>query len=203
MKKNKSLLIWIVVFALLLVGAYVLYNRLGKEAAPDQLMTAAPQEEMTETTEEGTVEVPQEDAAPLQVAPDFVVYDGDGNEVRLSDFFGTPIVLNFWASWCGPCKMEMPLFQMTADELAGEVQFLMVNMTSGRETLDTAKEFLAESGYTFPVFFDTQSDAAMTYSVYSLPTTYFLDANGTAVAQAVGAVTNETLQQGISMIVER
>ena len=80
-------------------------------------------------------------------APDFTVYDLDGNPVSLSDYFGKPIVLNFWASWCGPCKMELPDFQETYDELGGDVQFLIVNLTDGsRETVETASAYLKEQG---------------------------------------------------------
>ncbi|MDQ9824562.1 TlpA disulfide reductase family protein, partial [Acinetobacter sp. 163] len=82
--------------------------------------------------------------APKQ-APDFTVYTVDGEAVKLSDYFGKPIVLNFWASWCGPCKMEMPEFNKMAETLDGEVQFLMVNMTDGsRETVETASQYVAK-----------------------------------------------------------
>ena len=136
-------------------------------------------------------------------ALDFTVYDADGSEVHLSDFYGKPIVLNFWASWCGPCRSEMPDFQKACTDLEGKVQFLMINMTDGsRETLDTAKSFLADSGYTFPVYFDTKSEAAIKYSVYALPTTYFINAEGHLVAYAEQALSADLLQKGIDMILE-
>ena len=77
----------------------------------------------------------------------------------------------------------------------------MINMTDGsRETVAKASAFLAEEGYTFPVYYDTETDAAMTYGAYSLPTTFFIDADGYAVAQATGPINGETLQEGIDMI---
>ena len=140
MNDKKKLILLLAVFALIIGGAYVLYTRLGQTVAPDQL-AAESTEPVTEQEQE---------------APDFTVYDAEGREVRLSDYFGKPIVLNFWASWCGPCKMEMPDFQEKYLELEGEVHFLMVNMTDGaRETVETATAFLAESGFTFPVLFDS------------------------------------------------
>ena len=186
MDKKKTLIVIVAVFALLLICATVLYNRLGEDFAPDRL--AVSETQPTET--EGRI-----------MAPDFTVYDAAGNAVKLSDYFGKPIVLNFWASWCGPCKMEMPDFNEKSKALEGKVQFLMVNMTDGsRETVEIASAFIEEQGYTFPMLFDTASEAAYTYGVYSLPTTYFIDAQGYATAQASGAIDAELLQRGIDMI---
>ena len=76
----------------------------------------------------------------------------------------------------------------------------MVNVTTGRETMETADAFVEENGYTFPVLYDTRSDAVSAYGAYALPSTFFIDAEGYAIAQAVGAIDSETLQRGIDMI---
>ena len=185
MQNKKIVIILILSFVVLLLGAYILYTHLGQDLAPDQL--ASP---------------PAQDTTPSKAnpVPDFTVYDSEGNEVHLSDFFGKPIVLNFWASWCGPCKMEMPDFHVKYLQLRDEVQFLMVNMTTGRETQESAEAFIQAQGYTFPVFFDLDSNAAATYGAYSLPTTIFIDAEGNGIAKATGAIDAETLQKGIDMI---
>ncbi|MBQ7284234.1 MAG: TlpA family protein disulfide reductase, partial [Oscillospiraceae bacterium] len=86
-------------------------------------------------------------------------------------------------------------------EYGEEIHFLMVNVTDGgRETVDTAKEFIAGTDFTFPVYFDTELDASYTYNVYSLPTTLFIDAEGYGIAQATGMISADLLQKGIDMI---
>ena len=141
-----------------------------------------------------------EELAP-DAAPDFTVYNKEGNPVRLSDMIGKPIVLNFWASWCGPCKMEMPDFEEAYREMGDDVVFMIVNLTDGQyETMASAQSFINSMGYTFPVYFDLTEDAAYTYGIVSIPTTYFIGARGDLVAYAQGALDYETLLYGISMI---
>ena len=140
MKKYVIWLVGIVVLVLLFVGAFVLYQRLSGEYAPDRLST--------EQTVPQTSADDSENASGTTDAPDFTVFDKDGNQVQLSSFFGKPIVLNFWASWCPPCKEEMPDFE-TAYQNYDDVQFLMVNMTDGaRETMESAQAHVAQQGYT-------------------------------------------------------
>ena len=203
MKDRKTLLLLVLAFVIVLAGAYLLYDRLGSQYAPDQLAvesTPVPADTAESTADSGDTQQTAEDAeAQRTAAPDFTAYDADGNAVQLSDYFGKPLVLNFWASWCGPCKSEMPAFQQAYEQEDG-VQFLLVNMTGGRETQADAEALLAQEGYTFPVLFDLDLDAAMTYGVTALPTTYFLDAEGNLVAWAQGAINEQTLQQGLDMI---
>lgn len=201
MKNKRMLLIIALVLVLLLAGAVLLYDQLSSGYAPDQLII----ESGEQVPAAGAQNQPEQSSQPqeqeLQTAPDFTVYSAEGDAVKLSDYFGKPIVLNFWASWCGPCQSEMPAFQAAYEKLGENVQFLMVNMTDGsRETVDTASQFIKEKEYTFPVFYDIDIDAAITYGVYSLPSTYFIDAEGYAIAKATGAIDAEILQRGIDAI---
>ncbi len=189
MKSKTTLLITCGALAVIIGAAAVLYNVLGDKLKPQQLSETSDTEYSDSAEKE------------LTKAPDFTVYDIDGNAASLSDFVGKPVVVNFWASWCGPCKSEMPDFETAYQEYGDDIHFLIVNMTDGSsETVKSASEFIAEAGYTFPVYYDTDMDAAMTYNVYSIPATYFIDAEGNAVAQGSGALDLETIYKGIDMI---
>ena len=187
MDNKKRLLLIILVFALLIVGATVLYNKMSAELETEQMSV-------------------KEDTAPQQersLVPDFKVTDIDGNEVQLHSYLGKPIVLNFWASWCGPCQMEMPDFEQAYKEYGDEVNFLMINMTDGsRETVEIASEFIRQNEYTFPVLYDTAREAAYSYAVHSLPVTYFIDADGNAVGWAKGMINAETLEEALNAIMK-
>ena len=129
--------------------------------------------------------------------------DSSGKEVKLSDFRGQPTVVNFWATWCGYCVKEMPAFEEVYQQMGNDVHFLMVNVTDGvQEKMDTASAFIDDAGFTFPVYYDTQHSATMAYGAYSLPMTFFFDAEGYAIAQATGAIDKDTLLRGIEMITE-
>jgi len=194
MGKKKFVFLAVSLVLLLIVSA-VLYKQLGSNIDADQLGTQDPQGQ--EQQDAGQQE-PQK-----ALAPDFTVVDADGREEKLSDFRGKPTVVNFWATWCGYCKQEMPDFDEVYREMGDEVNFLMVNMTDGsRETVEKASTYIADSGYTFPVYYDTQMEAMFTYGAYSLPVTYFFDAEGYGIAQGTGALDKDTLLRGIAMISE-
>ena len=166
-------------------------NEGGIETVPQKETTADPATDAPGTPADTTPE-----QNPNQ-ALDFTVQDWEGNMVKLSDFFGKPIVLNFWASWCPPCKAELPDFDDACKKYEGKVTFLMVNMTDNQmETVEVAKDFIKTYGYDFPVYFDVSYEAAMVYGVRSIPQTYFINAEGEAVATATGMISAAQLEQG-------
>lgn len=210
MKKYLKLIIALVVFFILFAGARVLYNNLSKQYGTEQLQTtdttgqtdAIAQNEEAQDKEEQNEEAKDETTTnPTVQEFDFTVTDADGTERTLSSFAGKPIVVNFWASWCSVCKQEFPDFQSAYETYGSEVEFVMVNMTDGfRETESKAKSFIDENGYTFPIYYDLEQNAASVYGIRSLPTTYFIDAEGTIITYAQGMLTEESLQQGLDMI---
>ena len=195
---KKGLLITIILFLVVLGVAGVLYSRLSAGVQSQQLATVPttePTEPATETTQpEATQEATEQE--PL-AAPDFTVLDWDGNEVNFSDFVGKPIVLNFWAHWCGPCQMEMPEFNAAYERLGGEVTFLMVHEGAA---VDDGKEKVTQGGYTFPVVFDVDRSAGNLYGITAFPTTFFIDKDGYLQAYYMGAMDADLLQQGLDLI---
>ncbi len=186
--KMLKLLIWVLAFAVLIVGASVLYNNLSGQM---QIGLSTTPQEIGET-----------EAAPTP-APDFTFYDLDGNTHKLSDFRGKPVILNFWASWCGPCKMEMPDLDKAYQEYGEQIHFLLVDLTDGsQETVEKASAYVAEQGYTFPVYYDIDMEGAYAYGVTGIPVTYFIDSEGNFVASYSSAMSAGILQQGIDLLLE-
>ena len=182
--QKKKLLFGCIALVLVLVVAGVLYRNLSG-SVDNNLGSQASQNEEQQNGENTPT-----------LAPDFTVLNADGQEVNLSDFRGKPVVLNFWATWCGYCVKEMPAFEEVYQQMGSDIHFLMINVTDGvQETVDKASAFIADSGYTFPVYYETQYSATLAYGAYSLPMTFFFDADGYAIAQAKGAIDKDTLLQ--------
>lgn len=177
----------------LIAVAGVFYQRLTAQMQMDSLVVQSA--EASETAQ------PEATEEPRMLAPDFTVEDQDGNQVALSDFRGKPVILNFWASWCGPCKSEMPDFDTAWKAHGDEIQFLMVNLTDGvQETKEDADALMQQLGYSFPVYYDVRSEGAIAYGVMSIPVTYLIDAEGYLVAQGRGALDAKTLEMAVQML---
>jgi cytochrome c biogenesis protein CcmG/thiol:disulfide interchange protein DsbE len=132
-------------------------------------------------------------------APDFALLDArDGKTIRrLSDYRGKTVVLNWYASWCGPCRAEMPYFQEAAAVLDGEIVVLGVNL---QESQSTAAAMLRDTGAQYPAVLDTDGEVARHYRLTGMPTTYFIDGEGIVRIFGSGLVTRETLRAELAKL---
>jgi thiol-disulfide isomerase/thioredoxin len=185
-----------ILLAAVITGAVIAYNALSENYTPEMPSVPSP------APPSASAEPPEDGAQVNQpAAPDFTVLDIDGGEVKLSDFYGQPVVLNFWASWCPPCRAHKPDFDKIYDEMKTDVKFLMVNLTDGRrETVESASEYVAEHGYRFPVYYDTTQEAARIYSITSIPTTLFIGRDGHIIAEHKGRLSEDRIRTGIELI---
>lgn len=189
MKSKGKWIILAVALVVVIAGAAVLYHVLSEDYGGNNLMPNSRAQDQTAGDNE-------------YAAPDFTVLDANGNKVKLSDYKGKPVVLNFWATWCYYCKVEMPDFDKAHGKYP-DVQFLMVNATDGvQETMASAKEYIEQEGFGFDIFFDTKLEAVNAYYVTGFPSTFFIDENGNLVTYSNGMLDFETLEKGIQMITE-
>ena len=125
-----------------------------------------------------------------------VLQDLGGNSFALSDFKGEVVVLNFWASWCPPCRQEMPELNELDMEFkeSGDAVLITVNLTDGqRETVDTARQFIEESGYGFLVLLDEESLLARRFNISAIPQTFILDREGNITGSIIGSTTRAAI----------
>lgn len=135
--------------------------------------------------------------APRQgfLAPDFSLQAADGSTITLSDLQGKPVLVNFWASWCAPCKAEMPAMQRVYEEYQEQgFTILAVNATN-QDSQKAATDFAIQYGLSFPILFDTRGEASALYQVRALPTTFFVDRQGNIHEMLIGGPISEALMR--------
>src|SRR5690625_1067224 len=143
--------------------------------------------------------MPEESAGiePGETAPDFELETLEGDTIKLSDLRGQKVMLNFWATWCGPCREEMPEMQEFYDNNEGEVEILAVNLLETESDASNAAEFIDEFQYTYPVLLDKDAEVSDAYKGdIAVPTTYFIGSDGTIQhPRKIGSMTYEFMEE--------
>lgn len=194
--KIKTLITWVILIGLIVMTLYTLWDNFK-----DNKMAPGIEERQIEVADD-SYKIAQELQANLTrrtiTARDFTLKDIEGNEVTLSDLRGKAVFLNFWASWCPPCKAEMPdieqLYQETKD-----TDLVILTINSG-EGATVAKRFMEENNYTFMVLDDSKGEVSDLYRVMALPTSLFIDKNGSLIETHYGAMNIDTMRKYVELI---
>ncbi|EWG09761.1 TlpA disulfide reductase family protein [Cytobacillus firmus] len=135
------------------------------------------------------------------LAPDFELTDMEGNPVKLSDYRGKAVLLNFWASWCPPCRAEMPhmekLYKKYKDK---KFDILAVNLTNTEKNKGDAEKFVKELGLTFTIPMDVKGTVGADYNIMAYPTSYFIDSDGVIREKVLGALNEEYMEKEIKKL---
>ncbi|MYL48594.1 redoxin domain-containing protein [Halobacillus litoralis] len=155
------------------------------------------QQESSATQETGMVAPNAPDGLKVgEKAPDFSLETLSGETVKLSDYRGKKIFLNYWATWCPPCRDEMPEMQDFHEKYGDEVVILAVNGTGTEKKKENITQFVKDGGYTFPILLDTELEINQTYQILSIPTTYFIGTDGIIQEpRIVGPMTYEMMEK--------
>ncbi|MGA8941395.1 MAG: TlpA disulfide reductase family protein [Thermoactinomyces sp.] len=146
----------------------------------------------------------QGETKPLEgyCAPNFKLPTLSGEELELYQNHGKPTVLNFWATWCPPCKYEMPYFQKLYEQYHSRINVIMVNQTAMESKEEDVGTYLKKNKFTFPVVLDRLRDGAVVgidqYRLFSIPATFVIDKNGKIVHQFMGAISEEQLFSAVN-----
>ena len=134
------------------------------------------------------------------ITPAFALADLDGNPVRLEDLRGRPVVLNFWASWCGPCVEEFPLLREAADRHAGDGLAVVGIVYQDRS--EAARDFMARNGGSWPAVMDPGDRVAAAYGILGPPETFFIGRDGTIIARQIGQFSATSLEEKVAAIID-
>jgi thiol-disulfide isomerase/thioredoxin len=199
---NKKLLWGIVLSMLIIAGGVLFYSSVSKE--PETVKEDITDNEEELDKEEIVIEDTQEanevtaDIAKGELAPDFTLVNLDGKEVSLSDYKGKTVLVNFWATWCGFCDMEMP----DLNKLDKENDDLVVLAVNVMEEKDIVQEYIDEGGYEFEVVLDSDGAITRNYLVSGFPTSYFIDKEGVLLGGVPGMLTYDQMNEILDSIKE-
>jgi len=190
LKKN-LLSIAIIILAIAIV-AVNLWKPVEKEAAKEKSNSET---EDVKVADENVPGVNLSEVKEGKMAPDFELVTLNGETVKLSDYRGKKVILNFWATWCPPCRAEMPHMQNFYEQNKDNgIEIVAVNLTKmdkGRMEID---KFVKEYGLTFDIPLDEEGDIGMQYQAFTIPTSYIIDTNGKIASKVVGPMDEPTME---------
>ncbi|SFE28801.1 Peroxiredoxin [Lentibacillus persicus] len=193
--------------------AWSVYDLVGSSDNQETANEAEKAEESSFSVEEGSVEEgggtpsesaedsPDSDSVGLDVgniAPDFQLETLNGEQVALSDYRGQRVMVNFWATWCPPCRAEMPDMQSFYENK--NVEILAINLTGTESSREGVSDFTDEFGLTFPILMDENTQVANDYQIQPIPSSFMIDSNGRIQFKALGAMNYEMMVQEFEMM---
>jgi peroxiredoxin len=186
---NTTVLISVFAIVAVGIGAFILLSATGKPLLGE-----------TEILPEGDGNSPNLEVAPIvgAIPPDFSLFNLRGEELSLSSFRGQPIVINFWATWCAPCRAEMPAIQTRFDKFKD--QGLVVLAVDFDEPADLVADFRDEFGLTFEILLDPGAEVQKLYRNRTYPTTFFIDPDGVIQVQHFGPMTEGQIDENLAKI---
>jgi peroxiredoxin len=138
-----------------------------------------------------------------QPAPDFVTHDPDGISIALHDYRGRPVIINFWATWCAPCRQEMRALQTVYEAHKAAGLMVLAVSQDQQDMKEVVRTYCATLGITFPSLLDSDGDVATHYNVFLLPSTVFIHPSGTVAAVHLGAMASARIEQYLQAILPR
>ncbi|MBB6624160.1 TlpA family protein disulfide reductase [Clostridium gasigenes] len=149
-------------------------------------------------TDGNKIDMENSQTTTKEKAIDFKLKDLNGKYVSLNDFKGKNVLLNFWATWCPPCKAEMPdIEKLYQENKNSDLVILAVNLGEDKQTV---KSFIEKNKYNFDILLDSDQDVAVKYNIVSIPTSFFIDKEGNIVSKKIGAMTLEEMKSYINLL---
>ncbi|MCX7710818.1 MAG: TlpA family protein disulfide reductase [Clostridia bacterium] len=187
---KKSMIIWGTALILIIIAAYTMFTYSPQSNTPNTGKKSSDQKKQ-----------PASESKPqpsVNAAPDFTLNDLDGNKVTLSQLQGKKVFLNFWATWCPPCRAEMPDIEKLKKETTIEdLVILAVNIGEDKETVS---KFIQKNSYSFKILLDQKGTVAEQYKVNSIPASFFMNTDGSISSRHVGTMNLTQMKDAIASL---
>ena len=184
-----------IIVVLLCLAGYAAYEQFGHKEQAVKVKQEKSEAAMKEIIARNGIEIGKS-------APDFTLTKLDGTNVKLSDLKGKKVILNFWATWCGPCQQEMPDMEAFYKEHKENVEILAINYTPSEKGggVEKVSNFAKEKGITFPILLDKNIDVTTAYKVITIPTSYFIDTKGVIQDKFIGPMTQKEMEKRVAKL---